>query len=147
MLLPRLANMRARLKALNSAGPNVASSENSVALTRKPVPGVEKVVPRIRPAGWTPVVPLKKLPGNAFGELAAIGTASQLISRRPVVHDAGKHAPTPFDPPPRSARNELRTPLKATSAAPPWVTAVRMTGAACATAVHSSRPAARRPTE
>ena len=56
MLLPRLANMRARLKASNSSPglPNVASPEKSVALTRKPVPGVEKVAPRIRPAKTPP---------------------------------------------------------------------------------------------
>lgn len=116
--LPIEANKRAGLNASNSAGPNVVSSEKSVALTRNPVPGVVNVIPRWRPAGCTPAVPLKKFPGNTFGEDALAGTASQLISRRPEVHGDGEHAPGGLRTPPKSARNALISALNAASLAP-----------------------------
>src|SRR5215470_14408848 len=61
--------------------PNLTGTpEAAFALTWKPVPGVENTTPRGE-------LTLKKFGGKAFGEEAASGTPSQLISRRPVPNE------------------------------------------------------------
>src|SRR5207248_8091362 len=77
------------------------------ALTRKPVPGVEKTAPRGE-------LTLKKLAGGGLGSADASGTPSQLISRR-------RPPKEPFAPatvPPMSARNWSRAVVAAASPAP-----------------------------
>ena len=82
--LPVGVKMRSALNGTKSLGkPNDGDVPEGLllsALTRKPVPGVENVMPRARPPG---VVWLKKSPGNRFGSEEPSGTPSQLISRRP----------------------------------------------------------------
>src|SRR5512143_3008892 len=59
---------------------NSMGATPALALTWKPVPGVEKTAPR---GEFT----LKKFAGRMFGAEKASGTPSQLISRRPVAND------------------------------------------------------------
>jgi hypothetical protein len=83
MLLPTAVNSRCGLKVSNSVGyvglmlPNSTALIPALALTWKPVPGVEKTTPRGE-------LTLKKVAGRAFGAEKASGTPSQLISRRPL---------------------------------------------------------------
>lgn len=70
--------------------------EPSLALTCTPPPSVLRIAPRARGA----VVALKKSLGRLFGAALASGTASQLISRRPVVCATGS--------PPLSAPSAVR---------------------------------------
>ena len=65
-----------------------------LALTWKPLPGVEKMAPR---GEFT----LKKFAGRLLGAENESGTPSQLISRRP----DGNAPPTPLFVPPTSPRN------------------------------------------
>src|SRR5205814_2991999 len=58
---------------------------------------------------------LKKVAGRAFGELKALPTASQLISRRSPPNDPLAPAVVP---PPRAVRNWSRTVLMAAASAP-----------------------------
>src|SRR5215813_8272158 len=98
--LASAVNSRGRLKTANffdasgRSSPNSIGATPSLALTRKPVPGVKKTTPRGE-------FLLKKLAGRLFGAANASGTPSQLISRRP----SGNEPPTLLSLPPRKSRN------------------------------------------
>src|SRR5438552_1048486 len=76
-----------------------------------------KVVLGITPANSAPrgEFALKKVAGRAFGELKALPTASQLISRRSPPNDPLAPA---MVPPPRAVRNWSRTVVMAAASAP-----------------------------
>src|SRR5690349_1486600 len=85
-----------------------------LALTWKPVPGVEKTAPRGE-------VVLKKSAGRLLGADLASGTPSQLISRRNPPNEPLAPAVVP---PPRSVRNASRAGVTAAAFGPAadWTT-------------------------
>src|SRR6266496_4175620 len=113
-LLPRAVNNRCGLNVekvdeyVGSMLSNSIGATPALALTWKPVPGVEKTVPR---GEFT----LKKSAGKLLGAERASGTPSQLISRRMPPKDPLAPATVP---PPRSTRNASRAEVMAAAFVP-----------------------------
>ena len=110
MLLPMAVKMRWGLKAAKSlAKPKrVGVAAPAFALTRNPVPGVEKTAPRGELA-------LKKLAGRRFGSEKESGTPSQLISRRRPPKEPLAPA---TEPPPTAVRKLSRVGVMAAGVGP-----------------------------
>src|SRR5574341_618988 len=85
-LLPTAMNVFTGLKKSNSSAYVGLRAARLLSLVRNPDPGVENTTPRARPgAGW-----LKKSGGKLSTLVNCAGTASQLISRRPLPTEPGR---------------------------------------------------------